>query len=525
MHFLTVFTRLWAPAAAAETSPVLARLRLLADPAVFAVMIALLALKAISEVDAVWDSLNYHLPFAARRAGLIPADAYRFQEWLELCYQGIPALPYYLYGALWRLFGTANAANLVSVAAFAAYVLIAGRLIEAPRTIIAIALLAIPVIHVNVASSYTDLTTNLSFAGVLIIATLIVVEPTRPMIPRILGMLAMAAVAANFKLQYVGLVGGFVPLFFVMLMGFRHDGRPLMAAFKTELTGSPAWTKLALLGLIAVCYASAAKNAYFYGNPFFPIAFNFAGFTLPGVPADNRFHAPQYLIGAPQPFIWGASVLEYLALGWRPLPYTIGQGNVAETVESTRMGGYLSFFVLFNLAIFALATLSRGGRHLLILAGFILLTVAVSFFPASHELRYYSFWMVYLVTMNLAYCWKWQAGLVHKTYFAVTAAAAFAFVTAVTGGDSILLRDRHPMPRFASLDAIISLFQLNDRYLPLVQDGRRYCLLNWGPYPIIGAAHFYPGRNFSVVEAEATGCPPDAEAVDFAALRAAPNAP
>jgi len=525
MRLLTVFTRLWAPTATIETSPMLARLRLLVDPAVFGVIIALLAIKAISEVDAVWDSLNYHLPFAARRAGLIPAEAYRFQEWLELCYQGIPALPYYLYGALWRLFGTASAANLVSVVAFAGYVLIAGRLLDAPRVIVAVALLAIPAIHVNISSSYTDLVTNLFFAGALVVATLIIVEPSRPMVGRILAMLAMAAVAANFKLQYVGIVGGFVPLFFVMLMIFRHEGRPLSASLRTELGGSPLWVKVALFALVAACYASAAKNWYFYGNPFYPITIEVFGHALPGVSDENRFHAPQYLIGTPQPFIWAASVLEYLALGWRPLPYTIGQGNVDATVESTRMGGYLAFFVLFNLAIFAMATLSRGGRHLLVLAGFVGLTIAVSLFPASHELRYYSFWMVYLVTMNIGYCWKWQAGLVHKTYFGIVAAAALAFVTTITGGGYIFLRDHYPVPRFTSIESIITLFQLQERYLPLVQDGRRYCLVNWGPYPIIGAAHFYPGRNFSVVEAEATGCPPDTEAIDFAALRAAPDAP
>ena len=52
------------------------------DGLLFCLFIAVILTKSITDLDLTWDSLNYHLPFAARRAGLIPADVYQFQNWL-----------------------------------------------------------------------------------------------------------------------------------------------------------------------------------------------------------------------------------------------------------------------------------------------------------------------------------------------------------------------------------------------------------------------------------------------------------
>ena len=83
-----------------------------ADVLLFGLFIAVILIKSVTDLDLTWDSLNYHLPFAARRAGLIPAQVYQFQNWLEDCYKGIPAVPYYIYGFLWRVSRNINTPNL-----------------------------------------------------------------------------------------------------------------------------------------------------------------------------------------------------------------------------------------------------------------------------------------------------------------------------------------------------------------------------------------------------------------------------
>ncbi len=103
-----------------------------ADALLFGLFIAVILIKSITDLDLTWDSLNYHLPFAARRAGLIPAEAYQFTNWLEDCYKGIPAVPYYIYGFLWRASRDINTPNIVSGLAFAGYCIFVARTFRAP---------------------------------------------------------------------------------------------------------------------------------------------------------------------------------------------------------------------------------------------------------------------------------------------------------------------------------------------------------------------------------------------------------
>ena len=59
---------------------------------VAALLLGLLFLRAILTADPYFDSFAYHLPFAARLAGLCPETCYRMGDYLEAAYDGFPKL-------------------------------------------------------------------------------------------------------------------------------------------------------------------------------------------------------------------------------------------------------------------------------------------------------------------------------------------------------------------------------------------------------------------------------------------------
>src|SRR6185312_9017168 len=87
---------------------------------IFFILLAIVGIKGLSDLDVGWDSLAYHLPFAALRSGIFGSE-FELGWYLRADYDGYPPLPYLLQGYLWKLSGNINATNLLSVAIFALY--------------------------------------------------------------------------------------------------------------------------------------------------------------------------------------------------------------------------------------------------------------------------------------------------------------------------------------------------------------------------------------------------------------------
>lgn len=486
--------------------------------ALFAALVVLLAAKSVLTLDLTWDTLAYQLPFAARKAGMLPVESFVFTDWLEQCYRGFPSLPSYLYGRLWRFTGSANAANLVSVFAFAGYVLILARLAGAPAIVAAVAIGAIPVIHVNLGSVYTDLVANVGFAGALVLATMILIEPAPPIAPRLAGIAASAALAANFKLMFVPLSIALVILAIAVMSIGRFADRKLISAARDELRHAPGWAVLLIAG-VAAMLAPAIVNFADTGNPIYPIRVGVGAWTLfPGVSGGDLYREPAYLAGAPGAVRWLLSVSEFLALGQRPIPYTIGQGNAPADAQSLRMGGFLAFYVIVNLAYFAYRAWTSAGPHRVVLALFAAMTVAVALLPASHELRYYSFWMVYLVSVNLLYAWRWAGSADDRRHLTTIAVGAFLFVAATTGFRYLTPWPPFSSPPVRSIHDLVVQFNLKDGYAPQLADGGRYCLVNWQPYAFLGSRLFHSDRDFVARTSTGGDCPDGWQTIDFATI-------
>src|SRR5437762_6871972 len=130
----------------------------------FALLMALLLRKAVLDLDVGWDNLAYHMPFAAMRTGLFAEGEFRYGAFLTGYYDGFPPLADYIKGYLWRVTGQPNAVNLLTVTVLACFCVCLWWLARVPVSITAVALAAIPVIHVQIAGGHPDNLSNLALA-------------------------------------------------------------------------------------------------------------------------------------------------------------------------------------------------------------------------------------------------------------------------------------------------------------------------------------------------------------------------
>src|SRR5215210_5621014 len=79
----------------------------LLDLTLFVVLLGVLTIKALSDIDVIWDNLAYHLPFAALRSGIFGSE-FSYGPYLNAVYEGFPPLHDILKGYLWKLTGNIN---------------------------------------------------------------------------------------------------------------------------------------------------------------------------------------------------------------------------------------------------------------------------------------------------------------------------------------------------------------------------------------------------------------------------------
>ncbi len=245
------------------------------------------------------------------------------------------------------------------------------------------------------------------------------------------------------------------------------------------------------------------KNLAVHRNPVYPMGMTVAGLHLPG-PEEVYSDAPPYLAAAPRMQRFAYSVFE---VGIRPMGdtrrWTVDQW-MPRDATGNRMGGFFSGYVVGHLALLAWFTWrdrSRAQRAAAITFGVVTLFAANA--PQSHELRYYMFWMLLLVAVNLVAvtrrartCAESDDGVAVENAFSVAALVAVAIVVGVTRGAYVvpsgygfadLLRDRVGAETRAGIAA--------------AGDGARVCLAK-EPWTILYVSTFHPPARYQVVEAE-----------------------
>ena len=466
---------------APQTSSI-ARLDRLFDRALAAVAAGLalsLAFAGWRDVSQAFDVWYYHLPFAARLAGIMDANAYTFSADNQGRFDGFPLLGELLQGIVWRVTGHIEATSFVSLSALFGLPVFLRRVFGTPLHLSLLALIAVPLVHIHATSSYVDLPANACVTMLLLCVhrALVAPEPPRPRL--LVGCALLAAAAANTKFQLVPIVTiASVALLVLSLRGLRARGEPR----------SMLWRRLAVFACaLPLVFATPIKNAALHGNPVWPIELRLFGHSLPHV-EEAYESSPRHLEGTPRPVRFLRSVLE---IDNRPIAtqrrWSLDQWTPPDE-PGYRMGGYFGAYVVINLVALAGAAWRRRTRETrAAIALFAGVTVVASLVPQSHELRYYMHWMMLLVSLNLV-LWareaRWAVGLV--------AASALAVVTWSTGAAYL----------YASGNTFEELLErrVDRSVIDSATPGERLCI-DRPPFTFLYAPAFHPKKDYVVQEA------------------------
>jgi hypothetical protein len=361
-----------------------------------ALTIAILVfLKAFIDVDNNYDVGWYHLPFAARIWGIVPESSFLAENLVEYRYEGFPLLAHFFQGLLWKLTGRVQAANLVGYLSLIIYFGFLRTYFQVPLYLSAIAIFTIPAVLTHASSSLVDLPGNVGVSVLMMMIFRFFSQSRLPKRGELLVAFLGAAMAVNTKPQLQ-------PLVFVLywIAGIRLAWLYFKYSHPDK---RKLWLTIPLAAIAsALIFATPIKNVALYGNPFYPIRIEVAGIVL-----NHKLNPETYNEGD-RPQKWLRSILEINTPNW-----SVDQWNQGNEQYLDRAGGFFGAYVVFNLLLLVGLTIreqlhnrklaenkSRNASTSLITI--LLVSLIPANFPQSHELRYFMFWMITLVSLNLS---------------------------------------------------------------------------------------------------------------------------
>ena len=349
-------------------------------------------LKVILDVDINYDPGWYHLPFAGRLGGILPREMFIGEEkWFEPRFDGFPLLAHFLQGIFWRITGRIQSANLVSFLAIVGYWFFLRSYFKVPLYLAIIALFSIPLVLNHASTSYVDLLGNVGTSILVMMTYSFYKNRQLPKANELFIAFLGAAIAANTKTQLQ-------PLVFVILIvvGIRlcwlYWRQPAVRLIKI--------VPVSILATLII-FATPVKNTVLYGNPLYPIKIEVAGIVL------NHKLSPEAYEEGNRQHNWVTSVLEINA----PFFWTPDQWS--QNPDRSRRGGFFGAYVVFNLLLLlgfwvreliqnrSLPPKERSKEAKYAIFTAIAMSLVPLNFPQSHELRYFMYWMITLVSLNL----------------------------------------------------------------------------------------------------------------------------
>jgi hypothetical protein len=439
------------------------------------------------DASQAYDVWYYHLPFAARIAGIMNASTYAFSAENQARFDGFPLFGELLQGLVWRLTGHVEATNLVSVAALFALPVFLRRLFAVPMHLALLGFVAIPLVQIHATSSYVDLPANACVTMLLLCVHRAFVRREAPSPRFLVGCALLAAAAANMKFQLVPIVA--VASIALVVLVCRDLARGPRAGLALGVDARRSFGKrLLVVGLaVPLVFATPIKNAVVHGNPVWPVELRVLGHSFPHV-EEAYGSSPRHLENAPKAVRFFRSALE---IDNRPIStqrrWSLDQWTPPDE-PGYRMGGYFGAYVLINLVGLAAAAWRRRTRETRVAAAlFGGVTVVAALVPQSHELRYYMHWMMLLVALNLV-LWgreqRWAVGLV--------ATAALAVVGWSTNA-GYLYASGSPFEDFLAK-------RVEPAVIESAMPGERLCL-GRQPFTVLYAPTFHPKKDYAVQEA------------------------
>lgn len=386
-----------------------------------------LGLRAAVSIDPSLEAWWQHLPWAARLGGLMPADGYTWNAFLEQRFAGFPLMIEWLQGQLWRLTGRAETTNLVALGSLALFVLLLRVRFKVPMQLALLGLVAIPLVQVSATGTSADLPANLALAGAFLMLMPLYSGRTLPRLHDAALFFLLCALAAHARLELLPVVAavfalGFLGLTWTRLRRGKEGSRRIVRVLGI-------WIFSALAA--AVIFFIPAKNLSLLGDPLYPFglkageiaysgpqdAYELRADGLARVPAGSEsapVQTPPIDPAAPpatrlaalaEPFraraeVWANQVLD---VGAAPLfgDASWARFGAQQFPLAVSAKGFLGWYALFNLGLFALLILTGLLRRLGILVLFALATALAIAVPDYTALNQYMFWMLLLVSLNL----------------------------------------------------------------------------------------------------------------------------
>ena len=426
-------------------------------------------LKAIIDFDTNYDIGWYQLPFSARIWDIVPKESFIADDSIEYRYEGFPLLANFLQGFLWKVTGRVQATNLVGFLSLIIYFFFLRTYFNIPLYLSAIALFAVPAVLTHATTSFVDLPGNIGVSILVMMTYLFFRHNKLPTSKELFVAFLGAAVAANTKPLLQPLVFLIVCVVFIRLIWLY---------FKQSKIARQQLFKIVPIAIIAsiLIFATPVKNIALYGNPFYPIKVEIAGIIL-----NHKLDPKAYNEGN-RPQKWLRSILEIKTPSW-----SADQWNRNDDRYMDRGGGFFGIYVIFNLLLLVgffiweqlqnkkLPKIERSSAATIALVTAILMSLVPANFPQSHELRYFMFWMISLISLNLYLIsqtqknkqkWRWlqpkYMGLIYLIFLTIVFNKIGKFYT---------------QPVFYSLDKHLSI-AVKPELLSQIQPNDEVCLIS-----------------------------------------------
>lgn len=432
-------------------------------------------LKGIIDIDGTYDTWGYHLPFAARMWGIVPAEQFIN---MEERFAGFPLLGEFFQGFFWFITQRVQGANLVGFFSLVLYAYFLKTYFQVAYYLTAIALLGVPLIQAHAVNSYVDLIANVFLAMMIMMVYFLYRQQELPSLRDWLVVFLAGVGASNSKPQLQPLVFLVLCFIAVRILWLRWRLSNKQKLFSWLVKAIP----LAFLASLVI-FVTPIKNIALYGNPFYPVRIEIAGkvlnHTLP-----MYSDAPGYLADAPRPQRWLYSLLEINASDlWNHDRYSADP-------DRNRMGGFLGAYVVFQVVLLIYLIIKNRDRNT-ILAGTVILVMSVvaANFPQSHELRYFMYWMMVIISLNLYLVTHYRDSLVKPTRVGLISLIALIIVGIKT--NFVYLK-----PSF------YTLAQFKDRWvdrevIAQIEPGDNICLPKRYPYTFGYTPWFHPELSYT----------------------------
>jgi hypothetical protein len=483
----------------AAVTPALLR-RHVMTVAVTALVVAIVR-KAWLDLDLAWDSLAYHLPLAAIRAGVVSEQQYHLSSRIRQLYDGFPILPEYMEGMLWRITSRPQAANFIGLIGLTCLVLLLLKVFRIPARYSLLAFLSIPIVLIQTTSSYVDLFGNCFVTIMLLLLFVMFLSPEAVSRLHIGVFFAAVCIALNTKTLYIPVTTAALAAFACV----AYCDRSKLITVREEWRKSSHLMRVGMIALsfalVGAGYFNEIKNLVRFGNPVYPANIDIGPVHFKGTFSEGN--EPEYLAHSLHSTKWLLSVLEYKAFEGRNPLWTNSQGDVPESSPAARMGGFFSPLVLFNVLWFCLLQTKLRRRFGWKPSYFmLLLTVFTSTLPASQESRYYMYWLLCLISINLFLVTsglkRWEQTNA-KIVFLGTMASFLVFVLCST--DFVYIRRRG-----WSTKRVVASFGIEGRLSAMhLRSGEAVCVLGKDRTTFLYAPSFNPalasGTHYRVMEA------------------------